>query len=62
MLFYLKQIIMTIVSVLIQFCLTVSLGNHSKTACLTDLFNGRPYCVETSHLICGAYRLPVFSQ
>ena len=34
--------------------LTTSLGIH-KTACLTDLFTVRFYCVETSHLICGAY-------
>ena len=49
----------TITSVLIQLCLTISLGIH-KTACLTNLFSGRSYCVETSHLICGAYRLTGF--
>ena len=59
MLFHLNQTIMTIISVLIQLCLTISLGIH-KTACLTNLFNGRSYCVETSHLICGAYRLTSF--
>ena len=59
MLFHLNQTIMTIISVLIQLCLTISLGIH-KTACLTNLFNGRSYCVETSHLICGAYRLTGF--
>ena len=42
-----------------NFCLTISLGIH-KTACLTDLFSGRSYCVETSHLICCAYWLTGF--
>ena len=60
MLFHLNLTIMTILSVLIQICLTISLGIH-KTDCLTDLFSGRSYCVETSHLICGAYRLTGFS-
>ena len=50
---------MTIISVLIQFCLTISLGIH-KAACLIDLFSGRSYCVETSNLICGAYQLTGF--
>ena len=59
MLFHLKQIITTIVSVLIQFCLTISLGIH-KTACLTDLFSERSYCVETSHLVWCAYQLTGF--
>ena len=58
MLFHLKLTIMTIISILIQLCLTISFGIH-KTACLTNLFNGRSYCV-TSHLICGAYRLTGF--
>ena len=31
-----------------------------QSACLTDLFSGRSYCVETSHLIRGAYRLTGF--
>ena len=47
---------MTIICVLIQLCLTIILGIH-KTACLINLFSGRSYCVDTSHLICGAYRL-----
>ena len=55
MLFHLNLTIMTIINVLIQLCLTISLGIH-KTACLTDLFSGHSYCVEASHLICGAYR------
>ena len=59
MLFHLNLTIMTIISVLIQICLAISLGIH-KTACLTDLFSGCSYCVETSHLICGAYRLTGF--
>ena len=59
MLFHLNQTIMTIISVLIQLCLTISLVIH-KTAYLTDLFSGRSYCVETSHLICGAYWLTGF--
>ena len=54
---HLKQIIMT--TVLIQLCLTISLGIH-KTACLTNLFRGRSYCVETNHLICVAYRMTGF--
>ena len=59
MLFHLHLTIMTIISVLIQYCLTISLGIH-KTACLTNIFSGRSYCMETSYLICGAYRLTVF--
>ena len=51
--------ITTIISVLIQLRLTISLGIH-KTACLTNLFSGSSYCVGTSHLICGAYRLTGF--
>ena len=35
------------------------MGIH-KIACLTNLFSGRSYCVGTSHLICGAYRLTGF--
>ena len=54
MLFYLRQVIMTIIRVLIQFCLKISLGIH-KTACLTDLFSERFYCLETSHLIWHTY-------
>ena len=50
---------MTIISVLIQLCLTISLGIQ-KTACLTNLFHGCSCCVETSHLICSAYRLTGF--
>ena len=50
--------IMTIISVLIQLCLTISLGIQ-KTACLTNLFSGCSCCVETGHLI-GAYRLAGF--
>ena len=46
-------------SVLIQLWFTISLGIH-KRACLKNLFSGRSYCVETSHLICGAYRLTGF--
>ena len=49
---------MTIISVLIQLCLTISLGIQ-KTACLTNLFSGCSCCVETGHLI-GAYRLAGF--
>ena len=41
---------MIIISVIIQLCLTISLRVH-KTACSTK----HRYCVETSHLICGAY-------
>ena len=59
MLFHLKKIIMTIISVIIQLCVSISLGIH-KTACSIDLFSGRPYCVETRHLIREAYRLTVF--
>ena len=59
MLFHLKKIIMTIISVIIQLCVSISLG-IDKTACSIDLFSGRPYCVETRHLIRGAYRLTVF--
>ena len=50
---------MTIIIVLIQLCLTISLGIQ-KTACLTNLFSGCSCCVETGHLIRGAYRLAVF--
>ena len=50
--------IMTIISVLIQLCLTISLGIQN-TACLTNLFSGCSCCVETGHLI-GAYRLAGF--
>ena len=39
--------------------LTISLGIQ-KTACLTNLFRGCSCCVETSHLICSAYRLTGF--
>ena len=49
---------MTIISVLIQLCLTISLGIQN-TACLTNLFSGCSCCVETGHLI-GAYRLAGF--
>ena len=61
MLFHLNLTIMTIISILIQLCLTISLGIH-KTAYLIDLFSGRSCCVETSHLIWVAYRLTGFSQ
>ena len=44
--------IMTIISVLIQLCLTISFGIQN-TACLTNLFSGCSCCVETGHLICG---------
>ena len=50
---------MTIISVLIQLCLTIILGIH-KIACLINLFSRRSCCVETSYLICGAYRLTGF--
>ena len=50
---------MTIISVLIQLCLTISLGIQN-TACLTNLFSGCSCCVEIGHLICGAYRLAGF--
>ena len=59
MLFHLNLTIMTIISVLIQLCLTISLGIQN-TACLTNLFSGCSCCVETGHLICGAYRLAGF--
>ena len=59
MLFLLNLIIMTIIIVLIQLCLTISLGIQ-KTACLTNLFSGCSCCVETGYLICGAYRLAGF--
>ena len=39
--------------------LTISLGIQ-KTDCLTNLFRGCSCCVETSHLICSAYRLTGF--
>ena len=39
--------------------LTISLGIQ-KTSCLTNLFRGCSCCVETSHLICSAYRLTGF--
>ena len=58
MLFHLNLTIMTIISVLIQLCLTISLGIQN-TACLTNLFSGCSCCVETGHLI-GAYRLAGF--
>ena len=58
MLFHLNLTIMTIISVLIHLCLTISLGIQ-KTACLTNLFSGCSCCVETGHLI-GAYRLAGF--
>ena len=51
MLFHLNLTIMTIISVPIQLCLTISFGIH-KATCLTDLL--------TSHLICGDYWLTVF--
>ena len=59
MLFHLNLTIMTIISVLIQLCLTISLGIQN-TACLTNLFSGCSCCVETGHLICGTYRLTGF--
>ena len=59
MLFILKQIIMTVINLLIQLRLTISLGIH-KRACLINLFSRRSFCVETSHLICSAYRLTGF--
>ena len=31
-----------------------------NSACLTNLFGGCSCCVETGHLICGAYRLAGF--
>ena len=49
--------IMTIISAIMQLCLTISLGIH-KTACSTNLFSSS--CVETSHFICSAYRLTDF--
>ena len=42
-----------------QLCLTINLGIQ-KTACLANLFNGCSCCVETGHLIYGAYRLAGF--
>ena len=42
-----------------QLCLTISLGIH-KIVCSINLISGRSYCVEASHLICGAYQLTVF--
>ena len=60
MYFYLKQTLMTIISVLlVQLCLTVSLEIH-KTACLINLFSGHSYHVETCHLICSTYFLTGF--
>ena len=59
MLFHLNLTIMTIISVLVYLCLAISLGIQ-KTACLTNLFHGCSYCVETGHLIRGGYRLTVF--
>lgn len=59
MLFYLKQIIMTFISVLIQISLTISFGIH-KTECSVNLFSGRFCYVETSHLICEVYGLTGF--
>ena len=49
---------MTIISVLIQPFLKISLGIQN-TACLTNPFSGCSCCVETGHLI-GAYRLAGF--
>lgn len=43
------------ISVIIQLYLTTSLGIQ-ETACSTNFFKGRLYCVGTSHLICGAYQ------
>ena len=51
--------IMTIISVLIQLCLTINLGIQN-TACLTNLFSRCSCCVETCHLICSAYQLAGF--
>ena len=59
MLFHLNLTIMTIISVLIQLCSTISLGIQ-KTTCLTNLFSGCSSCVEIGHLICSAYRLTLF--
>ena len=59
MLFHLNLTIMTIISVLIQLCLTITLGIQN-TACLTNLFSGCSCCVETGHLICSAYQLAGF--
>ena len=50
---------MTIISVLIHLCLTISLGIQ-KRACLTNLFYGCSCCVETGHLIRSGYRLTGF--
>ena len=50
---------MPVISVLIQLCLIITLGIH-RTACSINLFRWRSYCVQTSHFICGAYRLTVF--
>ena len=53
---------MTITSVLVQLCLTISLKIH-KTACSINLFilcEICLYCVQTSPLICGAYWLTGF--
>ena len=50
---------MTVISVLIQLCLTISLGIQN-TAYLTNIFSGCSCCVENGHLICGAYRLAGF--
>ena len=56
---YFIKSIMTIISLLKQLCLTISFGIHN-IACLTNLFSGCSCCVETGHLICGAYRLAGF--
>ena len=50
---------MTIISALIQLCLTISFGIQD-TICLTDLFSGCFCCVEAGHLIYVTYRLAVF--
>ena len=60
MLFHLKQIIMTIISVLKQFSLTISLGIH-QSACSINLFIGRLCYVESSHLICAYWLTGFFS-
>ena len=40
-------------------CLAISFGIQNAV-CLTNLFRGCSCCVETGHLICGAYRLAGF--
>ena len=59
MLFHLNLTIMTIISVLIQLCLTISLGIH-KITCVINIFSSCSCCVETSHFICCAYLLTIF--